>query len=235
VFLPVVVLSFVVQGVREDERAALWMGAVLLMLAGAIGGRLAYERPMSVPHVNAMREHVASRVDFGVREDALDPLQLGAADNRVTMYTYQTNLDYVAKQAACVLAFGPVILLLLVAMARVVKAVNAPVWLVWAGVVCALAPLAMHVFAFDVPRFNGLICLTAFLVLLVVVQFTTAPALPPSLMQQRVAVVVMLLSLSSGGLLMWRNDKMFPAYPELKKFKNQLHEMTLAQIANLSD
>jgi len=34
---------------------------------------------------------------------------------------------------------------------------------------------------------------------------------------------------------MWRNDKMFPAYPELKKFKNQLHEMTLAQIANLSD
>jgi len=235
VFLPVVVLSFVVQGVREGERAALWMGALLLVLAGAIGGRLAYERPMSVSHVNAMREHVASRVDFGVREDALDPLQLGAADNRVTMYTYQTNLDYVVKQAACVLAFGPVILLLLMTMARVVKAVNAPVWLVWAGAVCALAPLAMHVFAFDVPRFNGLICLTAFLVLLVVVQFTTAPALPPSLMQQRVAVVVMLLSLSSGGLLMWRNDKMFPAYPELKKFKNQLHEMTLAQIANLSD
>jgi len=235
VFLPVVVLSFLVQGISEDKSSTLWMAVVLMLVAGAVGGRLAYQRPMSVPHVNAMREHVASRVDFGVREDALDPLQLGAADNRVTMRTYQTNLDYVVKQAACVLAFGPTIVFLLLAMSRVLNAAAAPQWLTWLGVACALAPLAMHVFAFDVARFNGLICLTSFLVLLVMVQFYAGPVALSGVMQKRMAVFVLLLSLASGGLLMWRQDKMFPAYPELKKFKNQLHEMSLAQIANLSD
>jgi len=41
--------------------------------------------------------------------------------------------------------------------------------------------------------------------------------------------------MASGGLLMWREDKVFPAYLQIKHFKNQLQEMNLAAIANLSD
>jgi hypothetical protein len=235
VFLPVLMLSFVVQGVKEKRRSVMLLALGLAMIAGVAGLRLAYARPMSAARSDVMRLHVAERVNFDVRPDAMDELVLSAADNHRIMKMYFRIFDWYVKQATSVLVFGPSVVLLVLAMLRVLRESKARVWLMVGAVMCALSPLAMHLLAWDVGRFNGLVCLTAFLALIVVVMFTDGPALTMSLKHRRVVGLVLLLSMASGGLLMGRDDKLFPAYPQLKKFKNQMHEMTLAQVANLSD
>ena len=235
VFVPVVVLSFVVQGVREKRRGVVVAGLVLALAAGVVGWKLVHQRPMTGAQAIAINEHVAQRVDFQPRQDFFTVLVLSSADNQRIMNTYFHIFDWYVKQAASVVVFGPSLVLLLVAMVKVLRGAAVEAWLIWVAVVCALSPLAMHLFAWDVGRFNGLTCLTAFLALIVVVKFTDGPTLVSTVMQQRVVAGVLLLSMASGGLLMWREDKVFPAYPQMKKFKNQMHEMTLAQIADLSD
>jgi len=241
VFLPVLLLSFVLQGLSETTAAGklrvLAAGLLLALVAGGLGLRLAHEEPMSPAQATAMSEHVAQRVDFEPRQDFYTVLVLSSKDNLSTMTGYFKSFDWYVKQLASVMVFGPSVFLLLAAAASVVKSsiVGVNAWVVAAVVICGLSPLAMHVFAWDVARFNGLVCLTAFLALIVAVRFTTGPALVTSLRQRQMVAMVLLLSMASGGLLMWRTDKMFPAYPELKKFKNQMQGMTLAQIADLSD
>ena len=241
VFLPVLLLSFVLQGLSEatvgGKIRVFAAGLVLAAVAGGLSLRLAHEPPMTSAQAATMSEHVAQRVDFEPRQDFYTVLVLSSKDNLLTMTGFFTSFDWYVKQLASVMVFGPSVFLLMAAAITVVKSsvVGANAWVIAAGVVCGLSPLAMHVLAWDVARFNGLVCLTAFLALIVAVRFTTGPVLVTSLRQQQVVAIVLLLSMASGGLLLWRNDKMFPAYPEVKKFKNQMQGMSLAQIANLSD
>jgi hypothetical protein len=235
VFVPVVVLSFVVQGMKEKRRGVVVAGLVLALAAGVVGWKLAHERPMTGAQAATMGQHIAQRVDFEPRQDFYTVLVLSSADNQRIMNTYFHIFDWYVKQAASVVVFGPSLVLLLAAMVKVLRGAAVEAWLMGVAVVCALSPLAMHLFAWDVGRFNGLACLTAFLALIVAVKFTDGPALVSTVRQQRMVAGVLLLSMASGGLLMWREDKVFPAYSQLKKFKNQMHEMTLAQIADLSD
>jgi len=210
---------------------------VLALVAGGLTLKLAHEKPMTPTQVAAMSQHVGQRVDFEQRPDFYTVLVLSSRDNLLTMTGYFKSFDWKVKQLSSMALFGPSVLLLMASATAVVRSstVEAKAWAIAAVVVCGLSPLAMNVLAWDVGRFNGLVCLTAFLALIVAVRFTAGPAMVTSIRQQQVAVIVLLFSMASGGLLMWRTDKVFPAYPQLKKFKNQLQEMSLAQIANLSD
>ena len=241
VFLPVLLLSFVLQGLGETTAGGrvrvFAAGLVLALVAGGLTLKLAHEKPMTPTQVAAMSQHVGQRVDFEQRPDFYTVLVLSSRDNLLTMTGYFKSFDWKVKQLSSMALFGPSVLLLMASATAVVRSstVEAKAWAIAAVVVCGLSPLAMNVLAWDVGRFNGLVCLTAFLALIVAVRFTAGPAMVTSIRQQQVAVIVLLFSMASGGLLMWRTDKVFPAYPQLKKFKNQLQEMSLAQIANLSD
>jgi hypothetical protein len=240
VFLPVVLLSFVVQGASETSVKARWRvwvaGAVLMVAALGVTLRLALERPMTPAEVATMSEHVAARVDFVPRADFFVVMLLSSKDNFKTMTGYFKDMDWYGKQISSVLIFGPSVLLLLFAAKEVLQGAGAKAWLIVVAMLCACSPLAMHVLAWDVGRFNGLLCLTAFLALIVAVRFSDGPMLEKmTVMRKRVVVLVLLGSMASGGLLMGRTDKVFPAYPQMRKFRKQMHTMSLAQIANLSD
>jgi hypothetical protein len=234
-YAPVLALTFFLQGASTKKPWVVAGGVFLLVVAGLLALKVSDRRQMSGLQADAMRAHVRSRIDFEARSDAFDVLNLSAADNRFIMSSYYRSFDWKIRQVSCVLLFGPVVTLLIWTALKVLSVAHAGRSMAAFTVLAALSPLMMHMYAWDVVRFNALLCFTAFLALLAVVQFYPGPALAASATRQRVAGIVLLVSIGSGGGLMWRSDKMFPAYPELKKFKNQIHEMTLAQIANVSD
>jgi hypothetical protein len=235
VFVPILALSFFAQGASTKNKGVIAAGVVVLLFSVLVTWRIAHSLSLTLAQVDTMRTHLAGRVDFDVRQDALDVLSRSEAINRIGMIRYFKSVDWPVKQFTSVLLFGPTVVVLLMAARKLLRAANADAWMLWAATLAVFGPILMHALAWDVGRFNGLLCWTAFLVLLVVVRFYDGPAIESGVKQQRVAAVVLLLSLASGGLLMWRQDKMFPYYQELKKFKNQLHDMSLVQIANLSD
>jgi len=241
VFLPVLILSFFLQSLDEETQG----GKARVMAAGLILGvvgllvsvKLARMPSMTGVQVTHMIQSVAARVDFKPRQDFYQVLVLSSDDNLTIMKVYFGIFDWYMKQLTSVLIFGPTVVMLLVVAKDVLKRskVGANRWVFAMVVLCGCSPLAMHIFGWDVGRWNGLVCLTAFLVLVVTVRFTNGPALAASMGRQRLAAIVLLCSMASGGLLMWREDKVFPAYLQIKHFKNQLQEMNLAAIANLSD
>ena len=241
VFLPVLILSFFLQSISEktmgDRRWVLVAGLLLGVVAFGMSIKLARLPSMTPVQVKQMSHRIAERVDFVPRQDFYDVMILSSDDNMRIMKVYYRVLDWHIKQTTSVLVFGPTILLLLAAAREVLKAssIGARRWVFPMVVVCGCSPLAMHLFGWDVGRWNGLVCLTAFLALIVTVRFTDGPALTMSVRWQRVATIVLFFSMASGGLLMWLEDKVFPAYVQIKNFKNQLKTMTVAQIANLSD
>lgn len=241
VFLPVLILSFFLQSLNEEtlkgKRRVMAAGVILGMIAFLVSIRIARVPSMTGAQVMQMTQRIAARVNFTPRQDFYSVMVLSSDDNLRIMKVYFKIFDWYMKQAASVLIFGPTVVMLLVAAKDLLKRskIGARGWVVAMVVICGCSPLAMHAFGWDVGRWNGLVCLTAFLALVVTVRFTNGPALVVSLGQQRLAVVVLLFSMASGGLLMWREDKVFPAYVQIKNFKNQLQGMRLAAIADLSD
>lgn len=241
VFLPVLILSFFLQSLDEGTQggktrvmaAGLLLGVVGLLVAV----KLARMASMNEAQVTHMMQRVAARVDFRPRQDFYPVMVLSSDDNLSIMKVYFGVFDWYMKQLTSVLIFGPTVVMLLVVAKDVLKnsKLRAKRWVFAMIVICGCSPLAMHIFGWDVGRWNGLVCLTSFLALVVTVRFTNGTALVASIGRQHLAVVVLLCSMASGGLLMWREDKVFPAYLQIKNFKNQLHAMNLAAIANLSD
>ena len=241
VFLPVLILSFFLQSLNDEtqysKRGVMVAGLILGVIAFVVSVRLARMPSMTGAQVTQMIQGIAARVDFTPRRDFYPVLVLSSDGNLAIMKVYFGIFDWYMKQLTSLLIFGPTVVMLLVAARDVLKnsKLRAKRWVFAMIVICGCSPLAMHIFGWDVGRWNGLVCLTSFLALVVTIRFTNGTALVASIGRQRLAVVVLLCSMASGGLLMWREDKVFPAYLQIKHFKNQLQEMNLAAIANLSD
>jgi hypothetical protein len=241
VFLPVLILSFFLQGMGEEtlngKRRVMAAGLILGAIAFLTCVKLARMPSMTGTQLAQMIQRIAERVDFKPRPDFYNVMVISSDENLSIMKIYFRMFDWYMKQLASLLIFGPTVVILLLAAKDVLKRsrLGAQRGIFAMIAVCGCSPLAMHAFGWDVGRWNGLVCLTSFLALVVTVRFTTGPPLASSRGRRRLAAMVLLCSMASGGLLMWREDKVFPAYPQLKKFKNQIHEMSLTQIVNLSD
>ena len=95
---------------------------------------------------------------------------------------------------------------------------------VGAALGAGLSPLGMHLLGFDVARFNAMVILTSFLVLLTACFYTAGPpvALPPR--WRHAVLLVMLLNMASGDLLMdGRVVRPFPFIRELPQVLTLRH------------
>jgi len=240
VFVPVLLLSFVLQGINEDSQSAKRWVLVSVLILGCVAllttFKIALLPSMSASQAALMTHKIASRVDFEPRQDFYDVMTRSANANwQVMKATFQTP-DWKKTEITSAILLGPTVVLLLTSIRHVLRnsVVSAKGWVFFLVAICACSPIAMHIYGWDYARWNGLVCLTSFLSLIVVVKFTKGASFPVSIKRQRLVTIVLLVSMASGGLLMEREDKFFPWYQQ-RVFRKQLQTMTLAQIANLSN
>jgi hypothetical protein len=240
VFVPVLVLSFLIQGMGDESPRRRWFivaaGLTLGVIATGTTLKLAWRQPMSEGQMSHLRSNIASRVDFVPREDFYYVLIHSAHDNADIMRAVHRDHGWILREVESVAVFGPTIVLLMVAIWRSLRASRVATvrWIFPVTALCVCSPLAMHLIAWDGPRWNGLVCLTAFLALIVVVRYTRGIALPSSLRWERAVSCVLFVSLASGGLLVEKNDDPFPWGLRVTTTAKSLQHMSLAEIANQS-
>ncbi len=223
VFLPVLLFSFLLQGVVGEtpplRRSALW-GAVLLLTAVSLAAtvRLALNPPMTPAQLDRLRDHVARLADFPTDEAMYEVLVRSTRDNLDIMRAVAARAPWWRQQLVCLLTMGPTVTLLLLTTRRLLGAATRPVprWLGACAVLASLSPLAMHLLGFDVARFNAMVILTSFLALMAVCRFTAGRPVALSPRLHRAVLLVLLLNMTSGDLLMdGRTVRSFPYVREL--------------------
>lgn len=227
VFLPVLLFSFLLQGLagaRPPLSKPLTLGAVGLLIVVSLGTtvRLALKPPMTPAQLKLLSAHLGSLVDFPTNSEMYDVLVRSTRDNLYIMRDVAARLPWWRQQLVCLLTMAPTVILLLLVTRRLLvprahrSPKQPPGWLWTSAVLASLSPLAMHLLGFDVARFNAMVILTSFLVLLTVCRFTEGPPVALSPRLHRAVLLVMLLNMSSGDLLMdGRTVRPFPFIREL--------------------
>ncbi len=207
-------------------KAAAWVACtVLLAVSLGVTVRLALRPPLTGPQLSSMRSATSELADFPTDEAMYEVLVRSTADNLVIMRDAVTHAPWWRQQLVSLITMGPTVALLLVTTGLVLRSGRqAPRWLFGAAIGAGLSPLGMHLLGFDVARFNAMVILTSFLVLLTACFYTAGPpvALPPR--WRHAVLLVMLLNMASGDLLMdGRVVRPFPFIRELPQVLTLRH------------
>ncbi len=124
VFLPVILLSFLLQGARERKRFAYVSMGAILVVSLAITCAVALRAPMGAVKAKALEQMIQSRVDFVPQQEVFDVLVRSAKDNAVMMLGHMAEFQWWAKQIICAVAFGPTTFVLLYVIRRAGSAVH---------------------------------------------------------------------------------------------------------------
>lgn len=216
VFLPVVLLSWIVDAVRKPaQRKAHWtMAAVLLLICVGVTLKLSLKRARTMQEVAVMQTEITRRADFPVREDFFPVLSRSIKDNlRIVQeqFAYRIQFQWFAMG---LVEFLPTIALLLYAVRLAVWQLakgRVRTWLMSAAFVAAIAPFAMHSQGFDVGRFNAWIVVDCLLVLAVVAPRIGEGRIALPSWYRNATVMTIALSMASGeGLMDFRGVNVYP-------------------------
>ncbi len=171
VFLPVILFRLWMDGLAMEDasrRRPIWGVAAGLALL-ACGATVGLARPRSAAQVGAMQREMAGRADFPLREDFFPVLERSTGDNlRMTAEALRTPF-FRERFVVSALIFAPPVLMLLAAVVWSVRGLERRRGLTLAAaMVAALSPLGMNFFGYDYGRWDALVCLEAYLVLLCV-------------------------------------------------------------------
>ena len=206
VFLPVVLLSFLLQMEFEGgQRRAGWAAVACLAGVGiAMAAVLAAQKPVSAARADAMMQEIAARADFAPRADFLPVLTNSPAEIARIMLAKQKTLRWWLGQVSSAVTLLPAAGVLLYVTRRVLATGEraVPGWMFPACVVAGLAPIAMGAVGIDTGRWYGLAGLTTFLVLGCVCRYGPGGFVGLSPAVQRAAIVAIALGMASGGGLM---------------------------------
>jgi hypothetical protein len=217
VFLPVIVLSFVVQGmfaatVRE-RRWALLAGAGVLVLAGAVTVGTAARASRTPQSAEMLRDEITKRVDFKVDPLFFDVFTRSAMDNVKIMKERSTQREWRMAQVGSWMILLPAAGLLLTIAYRLLR-LNAAGrrWGLALGacVVATLMPLSMNALGWDVGRWYALAGVAGFLSLGVVCLHVPGPELDGQEGFERAAILSIALEMAAGGFLMDTLMRMYP-------------------------
>jgi hypothetical protein len=205
VFLPVILFSFWVDGVRREgkERTRVWAAAGLLtVVVAGVTMRLALERPMTATQAEAMREDVARRADFEVREDFFAVMGRSSGENFAMMRGVMQAPFFRHRFLASAAAFAPAILLLLAAVVWSVRGVS---WrfrgvTMAAAIGAGLSPVGMNFLGYDFGRWDALVCLELYLVALILAKEREPGEVEFRIVYRWAAVVAIVLGLACGEL-----------------------------------
>jgi hypothetical protein len=209
VFLPAVLFSLLLDGCLQQEagrRRTLWvMSGALLLVCAAVTFRLGHQRPLTVKQAQAMQSSMAARVDFPVRKDFFDVLTFSSAKSLQGMEDHFLHWGgWRQVFVESVLIFAPTALLLILPGYWLLRGLPGAFrrWIGAAAVAAACAPLAMHLFGFDSARWDALVCVESYLVLVTICWKMPGEGFVLPAGYRNAAVLVIALSMATAETLM---------------------------------
>jgi hypothetical protein len=216
-FLPVLVVSVAfgaATGKTAPERKLAWTGAVLLAVLGVgMTWTMGRHAAISEAQTAQLARTIARTADRPLNAEVLKVLPRSLHENLEIMQTVWRRRTFIPAQVESLLMFLPTAGVLswatLLLLRRWMPGKHR--WL-YAGVVLAtLAPLSLHLMGWDKNRWNELLCLNAFLMLLSVSRLLGGEAVQLPVRLRRACVVAMLLNMATGGgMLDGRQIRPFP-------------------------
>ena len=216
-FLPLLVVSVLFGGATAKsagERRLAWAGAALLLALG-LGLMMNFLRLGSVSLAQSaqLRQSIARTADHPLYPEVFETIPLTPRENVQIMRSVWRRPTYLPAQVESLLLFSPTAVVLswatLLLLRRWMPGRHR--WL-YAGVLLAtLAPLSLHLVGWDKNRWNQLLCMNAFLMLLLVSRLLGGQAVQLPVRLRRACLLVMLLNMvSGGGMLDNRHIRPFP-------------------------
>jgi hypothetical protein len=216
-FLPLLVVSVlfgVVTAETTTERRLAWLGGALLALLGlGLMMNFVHQGPASAMQAEQMRQTIEHRADGTLNAEVFKLDSLTPQQNLGIMQSVWRRQTYLPAQVESLLMFVPTAVVLswatLILLRRWMPGKLR--WL-YAGVLLAtLAPLSMHLFGWDKSRWNELLDLNAFLLLLLVSRLMGGEPVHLPVRLRRACLLVMMLNMATGGGMMdGRHIRPFP-------------------------
>jgi hypothetical protein len=216
-FLPVLAVSVLfgaaVDGQRSQQRLA-WFGGVALLAMGlALTWFLGWRGSISVTQAARLSQSIAQRADRPLVADVVQVLPRTPKENLEIMKSVWKRPTFLPAQVESLLLFGPTSAVLSWATFVLLRRWKPKQyrWLYAAALLGTLAPLSLHLVGWDKNRWNELLSLNAFLLLLAVSRLMGRESMRLPAGLRRACLAVMLLNMASGGgMLDNRHIRPFP-------------------------
>jgi len=215
-FLPLVLLSFVLQGrstLRSREMAyatALAGLAVVITIASSMHANMSRTMAMQ------LAAETAGRVDFPLRTDFFQVLSLSLRENIHAAFTSMTRPWWWILLGISVATLLPMLVLLVHLMRRLLHSADASRWTALATMAAMASPLLMHAMGWDVVRWNVWCAVAAYITLLLLAMHLPEGHLVLTLAERNAIILIIALNMASGyGLFDGLNTQPYPFFPAL--------------------
>ena len=216
-FLPLLVVSIVFGAATARsaaERRLAWTGGALLLVLGlGLMMNFARQGAISAAQAEQLQQSIARSIDGPLNTEVLKGLLFTPRGDLELMRSIWVRPTYLPSLMESLLLFVPTAAVLSWATLLLLRR-----WMpgkhrwVYAEVLLAtLAPLSLNLMGWDKSRWNELLCLNAFLLLLVVAQQLGGEPIHLPVRLRRACLLVMLLNMATGGgMLDVRHIRPFP-------------------------
>jgi hypothetical protein len=216
-FLPLLVVSVLFGAAtarNTTERRLVWAGAALLAVLG-LGLMLNFARrgSISLARTEQLRQSIARTIDRPLYPEIFQTIPSTPRENMEIMKSVWRRPTYVPAQVESMLMFAPTAIVLSWATLLLLRRwIPGRYRIVYAGVLIAtLAPLRLNLMGWDKNRWNELLVLNAFLLLLAVSRLMGGEPVQLPRRLRRACLLVMLLNMATGGgMLENRHIRPFP-------------------------
>jgi hypothetical protein len=216
-FLPLLIVSVLFGAVTAKtaaERRLAWIGGVLLAVLGlGLMMNLVRQGAISATQADELTQSIERSVDHPLDPEVFKGILSNPQVNLETMKSVWRRPTFFPAQIESLLMFGPTAAVLSWATLLLLRR-----WMpgkhrgLYAAVLLAtLAPLSLHLVGWDKNRWNELLSLNAFLLLLLVSRLAKGVTIQLPVRLRRVCLLVMLLNMATGGgMLDGRHIRPFP-------------------------
>jgi len=216
-FLPILVVGVLFGAAKAGssaERLRGWVGAALLLLLG-VGMMLYFARhsALTTAQNDQLRQSIANKTDGALNTEVFKGETLTPEANLGIMKQVWRRKTYVPAQLESLLMFAPTAVVLSWATLFLLRR-----WMpdryrrIYVGVLIAtLAPLRLNLLGWDLCRWNELLSLNAFLMLLLVSRLIGGEPVRLPVRLRRACLLAMMLNMATGGGMMdQRHIRPFP-------------------------
>jgi len=219
-FLPLLIVSILFGAATARsaaQRRLAWSGGVLLAALGL--GLMAYvmwHGSISAAQTEQLRHSIARTADRPLDAYVFQVLSLTPRENLHIMGSVWGRSTFLLAEVESVLLFGPTAALLSWATLLLLRR-SMPGkyrWLYAAVLLATLAPLSLNLMGWDKNRWNELVALNAFLLLLIVSRLAGGETVHLPRWLRRACLLVMLLNMATGGGMI--DDRHIRPFPFLR-------------------
>ena len=167
IFFPIIFMSLLFD-VQAENRKHQFIWLVLFSTLVVSFTWLVSNSTIEKLEAREMYSNLQAQTGYALRKDAFDVLHRRGKDNLIIMNKKWLQAEQLHQFRDSLLAILPVLLTLMYLMVYMLRKSNTKVYLVILAVLASLSPQLLHVFGWDMHRWNTLTITTSFLMLYVV-------------------------------------------------------------------